>query len=71
MQAKIKEIIARKAQSRPFLDAKAKGKGKPTRYNLNEIDEAHEPTPEEIMAEDGDTDWSAVNAAGPPEPARA
>jgi hypothetical protein len=36
MQAKIKEITARKAQNRPVMGAKAKGKGKPSRYNLNE-----------------------------------
>ena len=69
MQAKIKEITSRKAQNRPILGAKAKGKGKPTRYNLDETDETFEP--EEIMNEYGDTDWSAVQSAELPEPAHA
>ena len=69
MQAKIKEITSRKAQNRPILGAKAKGKGKPTRYNLDETDETLEP--EEIMNEYGDTDWSAVQSAELPEPAHA
>ena len=71
MQAKIKEITSRKAQNRPILGAKAKGKGKPTRYNLDESDETLEPTPEEFMTEYGDTDWSAVQSAELPEPAHA
>ena len=71
MQAKIKEITARKAQNRPVTGAKAKGKGKPSRYNLNEIDEVSEPTAEDQMEEYGDTDWSAVTPADPPQPARA
>ena len=69
MQAKIKEITSRKAQNRPMLGAKAKGKGKPTRYNLDETDETLEP--EEIMNEYGDTDWSAVQSAELPELAHA
>ena len=71
MQAKIKEITARKAQNRPVMGAKAKGKGKPSRYNLNEIDEVNEPTAEDQMEEYGDTDWSAVTPADPPRPAHA
>ena len=69
MQAKLKEIKSRKALNRPILGAKAKGKGKPTRYNLDEIDEALET--EEIMTEYNDTDWSAVQPAELPEPAHA
>ena len=75
MQAKIKEITARKAQiyqnrGRPILGAKAKGKGKPARYNMDQIDET--PETEESMNEyNPDTDWSAVQSAELPEPAHA
>ena len=71
MQAKIKEITARKAQNRPVTGAKAKGKGKPTRYNLNDNDEVIEPTAEGQMEEYDETDWSAVTPADPPRPAHA
>jgi hypothetical protein len=75
MQAKIKEITARKAlkyqnRGRPILGAKAKGKGKPARYNMDQIDET--PETEEGMNEyNPDTDWSAVQAAELPDPAHA
>ena len=75
MQAKIKEITARKAQiyqnrGRPILGAKAKGKGKPARYNMDQIDET--PETEESMNEyNPDTDWSRVQSAELPEPAHA
>ena len=80
MQAKIKEITARKAlkyqnRGRPILGAKAKGKGKPARYNMDQIDET--PETAEGMNEynmneyNPDTDWSAVQAAELPEPAHA
>ena len=75
MQAKIKEITARKAQiyqnrGRPILGAKAKGKGKPARYNMDQIDETLE-TEESMNEYNPDTDWSRVQSAELPEPAHA
>ena len=67
MQAKIKEIAARKMQNRPVRGANPKAKRRATHYNL---DEATEPTAEVPMEEYGEQDWIDWTAvqAGPTAP---
>ena len=70
MQAKIKEIAARKAtQPRPKGKAKAKARSQATEFAMNSDEENAQAT-EEQSWEQAEGEWDTVNQADPPRPAQ-
>ena len=70
MQAKIKEIAARKAtQPRPKGKAKAKARSQATEFAMNSDEENAQAT-EEQSWEQAEGEWDTVNQADPPHPAQ-